>query len=143
MEKVRRQFLELTGFTSSGIAIPFDEIPADSYDLDQTILYTTKRSEIVLRCHLNLGKHQFKLPDDVISDTDQSTWSMAQEIKIKPANDCILHKIEIQTPGLLLARQIIRGIETSDWHPLGLPPEIKMRAHVEQNFSFPNGLIRH
>ena len=127
--------------TSSGIMIPFYEIPAETYDLDQTMLYKTQTDELVLRVVLNLGKIQFKIPSNIISNTDQSTWEMSQEIKIKAVNDCIVKRIEIQTPALLLARHFLNGSKVSDWYPLGLPPDILLHAHIEQNFSFPNGLI--
>lgn len=157
---IRRQFLKLTGLTSAGIAIPFEEIPAETWDLDQTMLYVTRKSEIILRCHIRaqeprksniwsstthtgvIAKQQFKIPNDIISDTDQNTWSMAQTIKVLPSNDCILEKIEIQTPALLLARQFLNGSKVSDWYPLGIPP-VQMLSQIEQNFSFPNGLISH
>ena len=135
-----RKFLLITGRTSSGIAIPFEEIPVDTDLLDQTVMYVSTPREIIMRVTLNVGKMHYRIPETVVSNTDQATWEMAQTFEIKAENDCIVKAIEIQTPALLLARLILQGVDSKDWHRLGVP-RTNMLGHRVKNFSFPNGLI--
>ena len=107
--KVQRKFLSVSGRTSTGIEIPFEEVPADDYTLNQTMLYVVKPDELVMRFHLNLGKQQFKVPQSLISNSDQTTWDQAQDITVIAANDCIVERVDIQVPVLMSARNYLKS----------------------------------
>jgi hypothetical protein len=138
--KVQRKFLQVSGRTSTGIEIPFEEVSADDYSLNQTMLYVVKPDEIILRFHLNVGKMQFKVPTALLSHTDQGTWQMAQVLKVIAENDCIVKRIDVQLPVGLAARRYLKEGKVGEWYKLGVP-EVLLRAKTLQNFSFPNGLI--
>ena len=130
----------MSGKTSTGIDIPFEEVLADSHDLDQTMLYVVQPDELIIRFHLNLGKQQFKVPQALISNSDQTTWDMAQDITVVPENDCIVERIDIQVPVLMSARNYLKSGKLQEWFKLGVP-EVLLKAKTTQFFKFPNGLI--
>ena len=138
--KVQRKFLNVSGRTATGIEVPFEEVLADSYDLDQTMLYVVQPDELVIRFHLNLGKQQFKVPQALISNSDQTTWDQAQDITVVAENDCIMKRIDIQVPVLKAARNYLKSGKLQEWFALGVP-EVLLKAQTTQFFKFPNGLI--